>query len=49
MEGGGCAGFSYNFQMLNQKPKDDLWFEIDGVCVVSDEITLDMISGSKIV
>lgn len=35
--------------MLNEKPKEDLWFEIDGVSVVSDEITLEMISGSKIV
>jgi iron-sulfur cluster assembly accessory protein len=28
---------------------EDLQFEADGVTVISDEMTLDMISGSKIV
>ena len=50
MEGGGCAGFQYAFDMVPQEEKqpDDLEFTREGVSVISDEMTMEMISGSRI-
>ena len=50
VEGGGCAGFQYTFNMEAKKElsAEFIVFERDGVTVVSDEMTLDMINGSKI-
>lgn len=52
VEGGGCAGFQYAFNMEppgSEVTEDDMVFSIDGVDVVSDEMTLEMINGSKII
>ena len=53
VEGGGCAGFQYAFSMIGaQQPQSDenqVLFEKDGVKIISDALTLEMISGSKIV
>lgn len=50
VEGGGCAGFQYAFDMVAKDTKgdEDLEFKKDGVSIISDEITLEMISGSRI-
>lgn len=57
MEGGGCAGFQYKFEMINfdkalkeaaDSSVESLVFERDGVQVVSDVVTLEMINGSSI-
>ena len=56
VEGGGCSGFSYNFdviseaQMAEEIPsmEDALVFERDGVKVLSDEMTLELINGSTV-
>ena len=51
VEGGGCSGFSYAFNVIREDEidKDEaIVFEKDGVKVVSDEMTLEMINGSKI-
>ena len=51
VEGGGCSGFQYAFDMVGEETIDveeDLVFEKDGVKVVSDEMTLEMITGSTI-
>ena len=56
VEGGGCSGFSYNFDVISEaqlneaksEMEDMLIFERDGVRVISDEMTLEMINGSKI-
>ena len=59
MEGGGCAGFQYAFDMIewlkakadveaNSNSMETLIFERDGVKVVSDVMTLEMINGSSI-
>jgi iron-sulfur cluster assembly accessory protein len=47
VEGGGCAGFQYAFDVVADK-NDEIEFEHDGVKILSDEMTLDMISGSSI-
>ena len=51
VEGGGCSGFSYAFDMISMSdidPEEAITFEKDGIKVVSDEMTLEMINGSKI-
>lgn len=52
VEGGGCAGFQYKFEVLPVDKAvgltDSLVFESDGVKVVSDVVTLEMINGSSI-
>lgn len=48
VSGGGCSGFQYGFSFDDQKNEDDLVFERDGVGVVVDEVSLDLLNGSEI-
>ena len=48
VSGGGCSGFQYGFSFDNQKNEDDHLFEHQGVGVVIDEVSLDLLSGSEI-
>ncbi|MEO6247242.1 MAG: iron-sulfur cluster assembly accessory protein [Sphingomicrobium sp.] len=47
VEGGGCAGFSYKFA-LGQPEADDIQTETDGVRLVVDPMTLDLVRGSAV-
>ena len=46
--GGGCAGFQYKFDFDNSKKKDDIIFKTEKIEVVIDNISLNLIKGSKI-
>jgi len=48
VSGGGCSGFQYGFSFDKHTSKDDHLFEKDGVKVVIDEISLDLLAGSEI-
>ena len=48
MDSGGCSGFQYNIEMCDIIKDTDIQFQHDGVTIVVDEITLDMIKGSTI-
>jgi len=48
VDGGGCSGFTYKFALESKLEKDDKIFERDGVQVVTDELSLELIKGSKI-
>lgn len=48
VEGGGCAGFQYKFQLDNVISKDDRVFERDNVRIVIDPDSLQYINGSTI-
>ena len=48
VEGGGCSGFQYIFSFDTTKNKDDLVFEKDGVEVVVDEVSLELVSGGQL-
>jgi len=48
VEGGGCSGFQYKFNLDNNLGPDDIIFEKDGVSVVCDNISYAMLKGSKI-
>jgi iron-sulfur cluster insertion protein len=48
VEGGGCSGFQYIFNFDTQKNNDDHSFEKDGIFVVVDEISLELIKGGAL-
>ena len=47
MDGGGCAGFTYKFE-LAEATADDAIAETDGVKLVVDPVSLDLVRGSAI-
>jgi iron-sulfur cluster assembly accessory protein len=48
VEGGGCAGFSYRFGLADEIAADDLATVQDGVTLVVDETTLDLVRGGAV-
>lgn len=48
VQGGGCAGWSYGMFFDNQERPGDYVDEVDGVKVLVDEETLDMIAGAQV-
>jgi iron-sulfur cluster insertion protein len=48
VNGGGCSGFQYEFNLDDQLADDDLTFERDGSILVTDETSLDLIAGSEV-
>ncbi|MEO0786143.1 MAG: iron-sulfur cluster insertion protein ErpA [Pseudomonadota bacterium] len=48
VDGGGCSGFSYKFELEDAQNTDDLLVERDGVGVVIDEMSLEFLRGSEI-
>ena len=46
--GGGCAGFQYKFDFDNSKNKDDIIFKAEKIEILIDNISLNLIKGSKI-
>ena len=48
VDGGGCAGFTYKFELAPEAGSDDEVVETDGVKLVVDPISLDMVKGSAV-
>ncbi|MEM1375783.1 MAG: iron-sulfur cluster insertion protein ErpA [Pseudomonadota bacterium] len=48
VEGGGCSGFSYKFDLVDDQNDDDVVFEKDGARVLVDELSMVYMSGSVI-
>lgn len=48
VEGGGCSGFQYRFGLSDSVEADDSVTEQDGVQLVVDNISLDLIEGSAV-
>ena len=48
VEGGGCSGFQYQFDLVDQAQADDLKIERDGAVAVVDDISLALLGGSEI-
>lgn len=48
VEGGGCSGFQYKFGLSDAAEHDDLAVETDGVMLVVDPISLDLVAGSVV-
>ncbi|MEO7409945.1 MAG: iron-sulfur cluster assembly accessory protein [Sphingomicrobium sp.] len=47
VDGGGCAGFSYNFALGTSEPGDTRSVT-DGVTLVVDPVSLDLLAGSAV-
>ena len=45
VEGGGCSGFQYQFGLADAPEADDLISETDGVRLVVDPVSLDLVAG----
>jgi iron-sulfur cluster assembly accessory protein len=48
VEGGGCSGFQYRFDLVDAVEPDDLKVELDGAAAVVDAISLALLNGSVI-
>ncbi|MFM7347945.1 MAG: HesB/IscA family protein [Erythrobacter sp.] len=48
VEGGGCSGFQYKFDLAEAAEPDDSVSETDGVKLVVDPVSLDLIAGSTV-
>ena len=48
VEGGGCSGFQYKFGLADAPQHDDVTTETDGVRLVVDTVSLDLVRGSQV-
>ncbi|MBI1384460.1 MAG: iron-sulfur cluster insertion protein ErpA [Rhizobiales bacterium] len=48
VEGGGCSGFQYKFDLVRERANDDLVIERDGAVVLVDPISLMYMGGAEI-
>jgi len=48
VEGGGCSGFQYRFGLADAAEDGDTVANQDGVSLVVDEISLDLVRGSAV-
>lgn len=48
VEGGGCSGFQYRFDLADATDRDDMVSETDGVRLVVDPVSLDLVAGSTV-
>ena len=49
VEGGGCSGFQYRYDLVQEGPaEDDLVLERDGAVVLVDSLSLQYMQGSEI-
>src|SRR5690606_7478792 len=46
VEGGGCSGFSYRFDLADSRNEDDIAIEKDGAVVLIDDLSLVYMGGS---
>ena len=48
VEGGGCSGFQYKFGLADSVDPDDSVVETDGVKLVVDAMSLDLVHGARV-
>ena len=48
VEGGGCSGFQYKFDMVEMVEADDLVVERAGARMLIDPVSLDYLKGSEV-
>ena len=48
VEGGGCSGFQYKFDLVPDATPDDVVLERSGAKVVIDQVSLGFLAGSEI-
>lgn len=48
VSGGGCSGFQYGFSLDDARRDDDRVFARDGIEVIVDEISLELLKGGEL-
>jgi iron-sulfur cluster assembly accessory protein len=48
VDGGGCAGFQYRFELAGEAEADDATAQQDGVTLVVDPVSLDLVRGCTV-
>ncbi|MDB5709791.1 MAG: iron-sulfur cluster assembly accessory protein [Sphingomonas bacterium] len=48
VDGGGCAGFTYKFELADGPDAEDSVAENDGVKLVVDPVSLELVKGSAV-
>jgi iron-sulfur cluster assembly accessory protein len=48
VDGGGCSGFQYSFDLVQAPEADDLRIERDGAVALVDPVSLPLLLGSEI-
>jgi len=48
VEGGGCSGFQYKFGLADEVEADDIAVSNDGVQLVVDPMSLDLVRGAAV-
>ncbi len=48
VEGGGCSGFQYKFGLADGVEADDIRADTDGVTLVVDSVSMDLVSGARV-
>jgi iron-sulfur cluster assembly accessory protein len=48
VEGGGCSGFQYKFGLADAPEADDSVAETDGVKLLVDSVSLDLVAGATV-
>ena len=48
VDGGGCAGFTYKFELAEAADAEDAVAETDGVRLVVDPMSLELVRGSAV-
>ena len=48
VEGGGCSGFQYKFDIVKTRDDDDLVLDANGYSVLVDSVSVDYMAGSQI-
>lgn len=48
VEGGGCSGFQYKFGLADAVEPGDLAVERDGVTLLVDDVSIDLVRGSEV-
>ncbi|WP_339913801.1 iron-sulfur cluster insertion protein ErpA [uncultured Brevundimonas sp.] len=48
VDGGGCSGFQYRFELVDTAEADDLRIELDGQTALVDPVSIPFLKGSEI-
>ncbi len=48
VEGGGCSGFQYKFDIVDARDDDDLVLDAEGYNVLVDSVSVEYMTGSEI-
>ncbi len=48
VSGGGCSGFQYGLSFDDRQNPDDFVFERDGVAVIVNDTSLDLLNGAQV-